>query len=113
MSTPTWPAQQNITPEQLKAALDSGKEVFLLDVREAHERSVACLKDNLHIPVGQLPTRSGELDGNAELVIYCRTGNRSGMAADALRQKGFTNVHNLLGGINAWAERIDPSLSKY
>ena len=50
---------------------------------------------------------------NAEIVIYCRTGNRSGMAADALRQKGFANVHNFLGGINAWAERIDQSLSKY
>lgn len=113
MSESIWIPNQDIQPAQLKAALDAGKKPFLLDVRETSERGISCLPDDAHVPLGDLGKRIGELDTDAEIVIYCRTGNRSGIAADTLRRNGFTNVHNLLGGINAWAEQVDPTKTKY
>lgn len=104
-----------ITVEEYKKRIDSGEEIFLLDVREYVESGIASIGGAL-IPMSELRDRLSELpdDKNEEIVVYCRTGNRSHHAAVYLREEaGFTNVKNLLGGIYAWNEKIDPSIRKY
>jgi adenylyltransferase/sulfurtransferase len=101
-----------ISPEELKSRLDAGEKVFLLDVREPGEHAI-CNLGGVLIPRGELPNRLGELDPAAEIVVYCKTGNRSAQAVDFLRQCGFGKLRNLAGGIDAWAERIDPSMPRY
>ncbi len=86
---------------------------FLLDVRELHERGISCLDDNAHIPLGELPARLRELDSSQDIVIYCRSGARSGHAVAFLREAGFARVRNLVGGINAWATQIDSTMRAY
>ncbi len=105
-------AQRDITVEQLKAQRDRGENLFLLDVREPHEYDIVHLDAHL-IPLGDLPARMSELDTTQDIVVYCRTGVRSAQAAEFLRKSGFARVRNLTGGIDAWAQRIDPSLPRY
>jgi sulfur-carrier protein adenylyltransferase/sulfurtransferase len=105
-------AMTDMTVEELKKRLDGGDEVFVLDVREPHEYQICNLGGYL-IPLNDLPKRVSELDSSREIVVHCKMGGRSAKAADFLRQSGFTKVHNLAGGINAWAERIDPKVPKY
>jgi len=103
----------DMTPEELKQKMDAGdKSLFVLDVREPNEYQICNLGGTL-IPLNELPKRVGELDASKEIVVHCKMGGRSAKAVDYLKQQGFTNVHNLVGGINAWAERIDPTMPKY
>ena len=102
----------DISVEELKQRLDRGDNLFVLDVREPHEYQICNLGGHL-IPLNDLPKRVGELDPSKEIVVHCKMGGRSAKAADFLRQSGFTKVHNLAGGITAWAERIDPKVPKY
>ncbi len=102
----------DITVEELKQRLDRGDDLFVLDVREPHEFQICNLGGYL-IPLNDLPKRVSELDSSREIVVHCKMGGRSAKAADFLRQSGFTRVHNLAGGITAWAERIDPKVPKY
>jgi adenylyltransferase/sulfurtransferase len=106
------PTMADMTPEDLKRRLDAGENLFLLDVREPHEYQICNLGGHL-IPLNDLPKRMGELDSTREIVVHCKMGGRSAKAVDFLRQSGFQNVHNLAGGINAWAERVDPKMPKY
>jgi adenylyltransferase/sulfurtransferase len=105
-------AASDISVEEFKQRLDRGDDLFVLDVREPHEFSICNLGGHL-IPLNDLPKRVNELDSSREIVVHCKMGGRSAKAADFLRQAGFTKVHNLAGGINAWAERIDPKVPKY
>ena len=103
----------DMTPEELKQKMDSGdKDLFVLDVREPNEYQICNLGGHL-IPLNDLPKRVGELDRSKEIVVHCKMGGRSAKAVDYLKQQGFTNVHNLVGGINAWADRIDRTMPKY
>ncbi len=103
----------DMTPEELKQKLDAGdKNLFVLDVREPNEYQICNLGGHL-IPLNDLPKRVGELDASKEIVVHCKMGGRSAKAVDFLKQQGFSNVHNLVGGINAWAERVDPTMPKY
>jgi sulfur-carrier protein adenylyltransferase/sulfurtransferase len=97
---------------QLKARLDKGEAVLLLDVREPFEYDIANIKGQL-IPLGELPARIHELDKNQEIVVYCHHGNRSRYAAEILQSQGFQAVKNLTGGIDAWATEIDPKMRHY
>jgi len=101
-----------ITPRELKARLDRGDEVFILDVREPHEYQICNLRGHL-IPLGDLPRRVHELDSSREIVAHCRSGKRSAEAVDLLRKAGFRKIWNLKGGILAWSDEVDPSLPKY
>jgi sulfur-carrier protein adenylyltransferase/sulfurtransferase len=101
-----------ITVEELKQQLDSKKDLFILDVREPHEYQICNLNGYL-IPLGDLPKRVHELDSSRDIVAHCRSGVRSGKAVTFLRQAGFKKVHNLTGGILAWADKIDPKMPKY
>jgi adenylyltransferase/sulfurtransferase len=105
-------AASDISVEEYKQRRDRGDDLFLLDVREPHEFSICNLGGYL-IPLNDLPKRVNELDSSREIVVHCKLGGRSAKAADFLRKAGFTKVHNLAGGINAWAERIDPKVPKY
>ncbi len=115
--TPPQPIEQvddrtEISVEDLKARLDRGDDVFVLDVREPQEYEIVNLGAPL-IPLSELPKRYQELDQSKEIVVHCKMGGRSARAAAFLRQHGFKNVKNLVGGIDAWAERIDPTMARY
>ena len=101
-----------IRPEELKRRIDTGEDIFVLDVREPHEYQICNISGHL-IPLGDLPKRVHELDSSREIVVHCKSGARSAKAVDFLRQSGFKRVSNLAGGILAWADRIDRSLPKY
>jgi adenylyltransferase/sulfurtransferase len=101
-----------ISAAALKAKLDRGESVFLLDVREPREYEIANLGGHL-IPLNDLPRRVHELDSSQDTVVYCHSGMRSGQAVQFLKQLGFRKVKNLLGGIEAWAESIDPAMPRY
>jgi len=109
---PTAATMQDMTPEELKQRLDAGDDLFVLDVREPHEYQICNLGGHL-IPLKDLPGRVSELDPAREIVVHCKMGGRSAKAVDFLKQAGFTKVHNLAGGINAWSERVDPKVPKY
>jgi adenylyltransferase/sulfurtransferase len=101
-----------ISVEELKKKLDAKADIFILDVREPHEYQICNLNGYL-IPLGDLPKRVSELDSSREIVAHCKMGGRSAKAVAFLKQSGFTKVHNLTGGITAWAERIDTKMPKY
>src|SRR5277367_463154 len=101
-----------ITPRELKARLDHGDDLFILDVREPHEYQICNIKGHL-IPLGELPRRVHELDSSREIVAHCRSGKRSAEAVDFLRKAGFKKILNLTGGILAWSDQVDPSVPKY
>jgi len=103
---------RDMTVEELKQRLDRGDDLYVLDVREPHEYQICNLGGQL-IPLNDLPKRVSELDSTREIVVHCKMGGRSAKAVDFLKQSGFTRVHNLAGGITAWAERIDPKVPKY
>jgi adenylyltransferase/sulfurtransferase len=98
--------------EELKRRLDAGDDLFVLDVREPHEYQICNINGHL-IPLGDLPKRVNELDSSREIVAHCRSGVRSAKAVAFLQQAGFKKVHNLAGGILAWADRVDPRMPKY
>ncbi len=99
-------------PTELKRRLDAGDDVFVLDVREPHERNICDIGGEL-IPMGELPARVRELDSDREIVVVCRTGRRSAHVVGFLHQWGFDNVWNLRGGLHAWSDQVDPSIPKY
>lgn len=101
-----------ITPKELKARLDRGDDLFILDVREPHEYQICNLHGHL-IPLGDLPKRVSELDSSREIVAHCRSGKRSADAVQFLTNAGFHKIWNLKGGILAWSDEVDPSVPKY
>ena len=109
------PSVPEITPTELKARLDDGDVLVLVDVREPHEVEIADLPDHGQtlIPTNEFAQRFGELDPESELVIYCRTGSRSEWAAAILLQSGYERVLNLRGGVLGWRAEVDPSLTAY
>ena len=78
--------------------------VYLLDVREPNEYAAGHIPGITLIPMGEVAARLSELPRDKEIIVTCRTGNRSSQVADLLREQGFTNVHNMTGGIVAWEE---------
>lgn len=102
-----------VTVEELKAMRDRGDAVVLVDVREAREWPISDLPDSIKIPLGSLPQSLEKLSKDDDIVIYCRSGARSGNAVQFLLHNGYSKARNLAGGINKWAERIDPSLPRY
>jgi adenylyltransferase/sulfurtransferase len=102
-----------ITVQQLKARLDRGENVFILDVRNPPEYDICRLPGSVLVPLPELPQRIAELDKSREMVVHCKSGMRSAKAIQFLRQQGFTRLANLKGGILAWADQVDPSMPKY
>jgi hydroxyacylglutathione hydrolase len=101
-----------MTPEELKAKMDRGDQPFILDVREPEEFQAANIGGKL-VPLSEVPKRIGELDKNREILVVCHHGGRSQRAVEYLYEKGFTNVKNLVGGIDSWSTKIDPKVPRY
>jgi|SRR5690242_10367855 len=98
-----------ITPEEVKQRLEKGEKLNLVDVREPHENAEFNIGGKL-LPLGKI--RFMEIDDiqnlkDEEVILYCRSGNRSGIAAQILDQAGFTNTKNLVGGMLAWMDKFN------
>ena len=104
-----------ITPAELKSWLeDAGRESpVVIDVREAWEHALARVEGTRHMPMQTIPSRLGELDAERPHVLMCHHGMRSYQVAQFLENQGFGHLYNLSGGIDAWAEDIDPALARY
>lgn len=101
-----------LSPKEASELLASGEPWALLDVRDPVELQVSKLPGAVVIPVGQLPARLQALNRDRKWVVFCRTGERSARAVKLLRSVGI-QAYNLKGGINAWADEVDPTLLKY
>ena len=103
----------SIGVKELKARLDKGDKLVLLDVREPWEHALAKLEGSMLVPLGTLPQSLAKLDKNTEIIAYCHHGMRSADATGFLVQQGFPNVKNLVGGIDAWSVQVDNSVPRY
>jgi rhodanese-related sulfurtransferase len=102
-----------ISPKELKARLDKGDRLVLVDVREEWEYSLAKLDNSILMPLGTLPQSLTRLDRDSEIIAICHHGMRSADATDFLLQQGFPNVKNLVGGIDAWSVQVDGTIPRY
>jgi adenylyltransferase/sulfurtransferase len=104
-----------ITVHELKAMLDAGRPVFLLDVRQPWEHERAALPGSILVPLDQLPAQLSTIQppAGALVVAYCHHGIRSLNAAAFLEHAGFAEAASLAGGIDEWSRLIDPSLPRY
>lgn len=120
---------EEITVRQLKSRLDSGEDLLVLDVRDPHEWEISALDGTLRIPKPQIESAKNDvlagrkrpeetvlaqIPRDREIVVHCRSGKRSADSIKFLREAGYNNkLENLVGGILAWADEIDPSMPKY
>jgi adenylyltransferase/sulfurtransferase len=105
---------EEITATELKARLDRGDDIQIIDVREPNEYEIAKIPGTKLIPLGQVVNRMNEIDPSRETVVHCKAGVRSAKAIEALRAAAFPGrMVNLKGGITAWSNDVDPSVAKY
>jgi adenylyltransferase/sulfurtransferase len=102
-----------LSVRELADGLARGEDLVLVDVREAFELEIARFPRALHLPLGQLPQRSRELPADRTLVLACHRGTRSQRALEFLKERGFTRLRNLTGGIDAWSREVDSSVPRY
>jgi molybdopterin/thiamine biosynthesis adenylyltransferase/rhodanese-related sulfurtransferase len=102
-----------MSAHELKRKIDAREPFDLIDVREAFEYEIARIDGAQLIPLGEIADRVSELQRERPIVIHCHTGRRSAEAVRLLQQRGFANVYNLEGGIDAWSDQIDPNVPKY
>ncbi len=102
-----------IGPREVKQMIDENQPFVLIDVREPHEFQICRIPGSTLIPLGEIPKRMHELDSASEIVVHCRSGQRSARAVEFLMKAGFQKIHNLKGGILAWSDQVDPSVPKY
>ena len=102
-----------ISPKELKTRLDKGDMLVLLDVREEWEYSLARIDGSILVPLGTLPQSLTRLNRESEIIAICHHGMRSADATNFLLQQGFSNVKNLVGGIDAWSVQVDASVPRY
>jgi molybdopterin/thiamine biosynthesis adenylyltransferase/rhodanese-related sulfurtransferase len=107
------PSEWEIEPHQLAEMLNHGERIRLIDVREPHELEISKIKGAELIPFGSLASEMHKLDSADDIVLFCRTGSRSARALELLAGAGFRKLKNMRGGINAWADQVDPSLPRY
>ncbi len=112
MSDPQFPLEVTVTDARDRLAADPDSTV-LLDVREASELAICRVAAARHIPMGQIPANLGELPRDRDILVMCHHGGRSLRVTFFLRQNGFDRVANVAGGIDAWAEQVDPALARY
>lgn len=93
--------------------MDKKQDFLFLDVRWPHEREAAKIEGTIAIPLNQLENRLSELPKGKEIIIHCKSGGRSRFATITLLCNGFSNVRNMVGGINEWSKEIDPKVPLY
>lgn len=102
---------ESIRPKELKKMIDAGEDLTLIDVREDFERDGGHIGGK-HIPMGEILNRADEFPVSGKVIVYCRSGNRSGQAITYLsQQKGYKNLINLEGGMLAYRDEVDSSLN--
>jgi sulfur-carrier protein adenylyltransferase/sulfurtransferase len=106
-------ADGEISASEAAAARTRDQAIVLVDVREPFEWDIAHVDGARHIPLRELPARLRELDGHADVLVYCHHGSRSRQAVELLKAAGFSKARNVRGGIDAWAVEVDPSLGRY
>lgn len=105
---------ETITALDLKARLDAGEQIQLIDTREPHERAIAVFPGAKPVPLGQMTRRIDEFDETVDAVFICKIGKRSVFAIQALREAGYKGrLLNLEDGVNAWARDVDKNLPQY
>lgn len=103
-----------ISAGELKRRLDTpGDTTYLLDVRETGEFAFCNIPGSTLIPLGELPGKAGTLPPDRDIVVICHHGNRSNRAAAFLQQARGLRVLNLAGGVDAWAQQVDPAMKRY
>jgi molybdopterin/thiamine biosynthesis adenylyltransferase/rhodanese-related sulfurtransferase len=102
-----------ISAPEVKKMMDEKKPFVLVDVREPHEFQICRIPGSVLIPLGEVPKRMNELNSADEIVVHCKSGMRSAQAVDFLMKAGFRKIHNLKGGVLAWADQVDPTMPKY
>jgi len=103
----------DISARELKERLDRRQPLVLLDVRDGWETKLCRLENATHIPVDEIELRVDELNREDEIVVYCHHGVRSAAVANYLRQLGYAKAVNLAGGLDHWAQAIDPTMRRY
>ncbi|HEY7672204.1 MAG TPA: rhodanese-like domain-containing protein [Gammaproteobacteria bacterium] len=108
------PRVQELSPTEFRRRWpEDSAGVVLLDVREPQELVLASVSRAIHIPMREVPQRLHELDPATPLVVMCHGGGRSRRVAEFLATNGFEEIYNLAGGIDAWADQLDPSIPRY
>jgi len=102
-----------IRVHELKRQMEANGRLTIVDVREPFEFEITRIADSKLIPLAELPGRLDELRQDEEIILVCKSGGRSAHAAELLRAAGFTNSYSLEGGVDAWADQIDPTMQKY
>lgn len=112
---PPQPVQESeeITVVELKARIDRGEKLTIVDVREPYEYAIARIPGTKLIPLGQVSERASELNPEEEIILHCRSGKRSADALNILKAKGFRRLKNVIGGTLAWSDQVDPTVPKY
>ena len=107
--------KEEIDVKGVRQLLDEEAEFLLLDCRNPDEREFAHIQKSEFIPMNELPNRVSELEPHRDrhIVVYCHHGGRSDMVCQWLRSQGFSQVQNMLGGIDAWAVEVDPAMRRY
>ncbi|MBC7865824.1 MAG: rhodanese-like domain-containing protein [Bacteroidia bacterium] len=104
---------KEITVQELKALRESKADFQLIDVREEYEFDICNLGGEL-IPMGEVMDKADSISKDKKVVVHCRSGKRSASVIQALEaQHGFTNLYNLKGGVLAWIDEVEPSMTKY
>ena len=107
-------APYEIAPVEVKALLDSGTPLRLIDVREPGEHALCRIEGSELIPMRSIPQHLNELDSDGPpLVVFCHHGVRSLSVVDWLRRQGVENCQSMSGGIDEWSRAIDPSVPRY
>lgn len=102
-----------ISVEELAQWRKSGRDFVLLDVREPREVAAASLPDAMHVPMREVPAHLEQLDPSADIAVLCHHGGRSDQVARFLRAHGFDRAYNVDGGIDAYSQRVDPTVPRY
>jgi rhodanese-related sulfurtransferase len=102
-----------LTPAEFARRKAAGELWQLVDVREPWEIELASVADTIQIPMGEIPSRHTELDPSKPVAVLCHSGGRSARVAAYLAQQGYPRVANIEGGIDAWAQHLDPGIPRY
>ena len=108
-------AGSTITATELKAKIDAGENLYLLDVREPAEFEIMAIPDSVLIPKGDIlnGARLADMPQDREIVVVCKSGIRSAEVLATLKNAGLANSVHVQGGVIAWQAQVDPSLPVY